>query len=567
MAEKLTNSGVLGADEQFVELAIAGMGGVAIQIQGTFTGTIAFEATVQGKDFAPFRLTPSDSSTAVTTATAPGLWTGSTVGYLIVRARMSAYTDGSAVVFLQGELASPGGAGGGGGVGSDVNLIEVGGQSITDVDLASTGAVGTAALTSALKRMSVIASDQTPIPVTGSISATNPSVGPFGDPVPLEGTAIGVADPSGDMLPFSAETFDYDTGAGVVAQTVIGIAVPASGGPLPVPGGSGTSAGALRVELPTNGTGVIATVSSVTAIANALPAGNNNIGDVDVASVTGNVTVVQPTGTNLHAVIDSGTITTVSTVTSVTAIANALPAGNNNIGDVDIASSVLPTGAATLAEQQTQTTALGTLLTTTAFNAAFGTAGTADAQVLSVQGITSMTPVQVSQATASNLNATVIGSVADDTVTPGNPVMVGGMAKSPDGTDPGSVSAENDTARAITDLNRRVFVNTDHPRSLHKHLDGTTAYTDESIAADPGDGFQIIITNIIGSNGEAIALNFFLEEGSTKIFGPVYLPAVAGSGFCSGPIRLPVTASTAVTLTSSAANDQSFDIDYYIQAV
>lgn len=69
----------------------------------------------------------------------------------------------------------------------------------------------------------------------------------------------------------------------------------------------------------------------------ALPAGNNNIGDVDVASVTGNVTVVQPTGTNLHTVIDSGVITTVSTVTSVTAIANQLPAGTNNIGDVDVA--------------------------------------------------------------------------------------------------------------------------------------------------------------------------------------------------------------------------------------
>lgn len=47
------------------------------------------------------------------------------------------------------------------------------------------------------------------------------------------------------------------------------------------------------------------------------------------------------------------------------------------------------------------------LLTTSAHDAAFGTAGTADAQVRSIQGIASMTPVQVSQATASNLNATV----------------------------------------------------------------------------------------------------------------------------------------------------------------
>lgn len=61
------------------------------------------------------------------------------------------------------------------------------------------------------------------------------------------------------------------------------------------------------------------------------------------------------------------------------------------------------------------------LLTTAAHDAAFGTAGSADAQVRTIQGVASMTPVQVSQATASNLNATVTdGSGAltvDGTVT------------------------------------------------------------------------------------------------------------------------------------------------------
>jgi len=42
--------------------------------------------------------------------------------------------------------------------------------------------------------------------------------------------------------------------------------------------GSGNATGALRVELPTNGTGVIATVGAVTAITNALPAGTAIIG-------------------------------------------------------------------------------------------------------------------------------------------------------------------------------------------------------------------------------------------------------------------------------------------------
>lgn len=75
--------------------------------------------------------------------------------------------------------------------------------------------------------------------------------------------------------------------------------------------GSGTATGALRVELPTNGTGVLATVGAVTAITNALPAGTNaigklsansgvDIGDVDVTSavITG--------GAIAHDAADSG---------------------------------------------------------------------------------------------------------------------------------------------------------------------------------------------------------------------------------------------------------------------
>lgn len=46
--------------------------------------------------------------------------------------------------------------------------------------------------------------------------------------------------------------------------------------------GSGTATGAIRVELPTNGTGTIATVGAVTAITNALPAGTNRLGSVRI---------------------------------------------------------------------------------------------------------------------------------------------------------------------------------------------------------------------------------------------------------------------------------------------
>ncbi len=251
-----------------------------------------------------------------------------------------------------------------------------------------------------------------------------------------------------------------------------------------------------------------------------------------------NATVVQATGTNLHTVVDSGTITTITNTVTVSGSVTA-NAGTN-----------LNTSA---------------LLTTAAHDAAFGTAGSADAQVRSIQGIASMTPVQVSQATASNLNAQVVGSIADDSAASGNPVITGGIAKSPDGTDPSSVT-ENDAARHASDLNRRQYVNIEHPAWGSFHSDGTSALTDQSVAADPGDGFQIVITEIIVSTGAATAMNVFFEEGSTKILGPWYLEAVAGRGvYWQGHKH--VTASTAVTVTTSAAIAQSIDVQYYIQAV
>lgn len=95
-----------------------------------------------------------------------------------------------------------------------------------------------------------------------------------------------------------------------------------------------------------DGTGAETGVSGNPIKANiiaALPAGTNNIGDVDIASS------VLPTGASTEATLSSlnGKVTACNTgavvissgtITAVTGITNALPAGNNNIGDVDVAS-------------------------------------------------------------------------------------------------------------------------------------------------------------------------------------------------------------------------------------
>lgn len=175
-------------------------------------------------------------------------------------------------------------------------------------------------------------------------------------------------------------------------------------------------------------------------------------------------------------------------------------------------------------------------------------------------------PLEVTLANGSVPTVETVGTVADDATTPGDPVMIGGTAKTPDGTDPGNVSAEDDVARFITDLNRRLYVNTEHPFHWSFHSDGSSALTDQSVQSDPGDGFEIVITEIIFSTGADTSCNVFFEEGATTIFGPDYLEAVTGRGFVWRGNKH-VTASTALTVTTSAAIAQSLDVQGYIQKV
>lgn len=205
-----------------------------------------------------------------------------------------------------------------------------------------------------------------------------------------------------------------------------------------------------------------------------------------------------------------GTVTTVTTVAAVTAITNALPAGTNNIGDVDIVS--------------------GTITTL----------------------------------------STLTGSgVAHDASDSGNPHKIGFKAYSPDGTTPGTAVAELDRSDAKGDLDGRLFVNPVHPRDFSYHDDDVAAVTtDGTVAADPGDGFAVFITDVIFSIGAATASSIFLEEGSTKILGPYYLEAVAGRGVVihfATPKRC--TASTAILVTNTGSITFSIDILGFVAAV
>lgn len=181
-----------------------------------------------------------------------------------------------------------------------------------------------------------------PLPINdaGGSLTVDGSVGLTGA-IPAGNNNIGDVDvaslPAGSQAGVAAKTSDYDSGAGTDTVPMQGIALPASGGAVqggtnanpirtdptgttsqPISGivGVHDNGGVLSVDdngstlsvddgagsLTVDDGGSSLTVDGSVSLAAAIPAGTNNIGDVDVLSLP------------------------------------ALPAGSNNIGDVDVAS-------------------------------------------------------------------------------------------------------------------------------------------------------------------------------------------------------------------------------------
>ena len=92
-----------------LNVAVTGDAGLAnsswvVDVRGTFVGTVSFEFSANGADWggAVARLTGVGGNTdLVTSTTVPGLFRGNSSGMRYVRARMSAYTSGTATVVLR----------------------------------------------------------------------------------------------------------------------------------------------------------------------------------------------------------------------------------------------------------------------------------------------------------------------------------------------------------------------------------------------------------------------------------------------------------------------------------
>jgi len=148
-------------------------------------------------------------------------------------------------------------------------------------------------------------------------------------------------------------------------------------------GGAGSVSAKLRLVTTQLGT-----------LATALSTINTTLGSpFQAGGSIGNTTLAVTQGTSPWVV--SGTVT-------------ANFAANQSVNVAQVNGVTTQTGAGAVGAGSIRT-AVGQDTTTIAGSAP-GTAGSASTNVVTVQGVTSMTPVQVSQATAANLNATVVGT-------------------------------------------------------------------------------------------------------------------------------------------------------------
>lgn len=243
-------------------------------------------------------------------------------------------------------------------------------------------------------------------------------------------------------------------------------------------------------------------------------------------------------GTNNDVTVTSGTITT---VTSVTAIANALPAGTNNIGDVDVLS--IAAGDNNIGNVD--------VLTINAVAPAFG-AGTAGATVLRVTqssddaGVASLGIMDDWDNAASD-GASVSGDVAHDAADAGEPVKIGYRAIA-HGTNPTAVAAGNRT-NAYANRAGIPFMIGGHPNVIThavRVLDSDGAQTDIAIVT-VGGGTKIVVTRVCvtadGSNTGPT--NIKVGFGATTLTTPNtttagtqiladFLGVPAGGGLSSG---------------------------------
>ena len=107
-AAAVTGTLTSGVANSAVTLAVEGRGSIGLQLKGSWTGTVAFQGTLDTESavsagtatWATFAICPVDGSAAVSSTTATGIWTVDVSGLTHIRAISTAGTTGDANVLI-----------------------------------------------------------------------------------------------------------------------------------------------------------------------------------------------------------------------------------------------------------------------------------------------------------------------------------------------------------------------------------------------------------------------------------------------------------------------------------
>ena len=249
-----------------------------------------------------------------------------------------------------------------------------------------------------------------------------------------------------------------------------------------------------------------------------LPAGDNNIGNVDVVTLP-----ALPAGTNNIGDVDVLTLP-------------SLPAGANNIGDVGVVSlPALPAG----------TNNIGDVDVLTLPSLPAGTNNIGDVDVLTLPA--------------------VAGAAAHDAAISGNPVPIAARANL---NEPSEADA-GDSSYLWADLFGRLTVLTGHANPEAPDQTDLTASGDTTVIAAPGAGVSLHVCkgSIHNSGSSAIVVQLRDGTAGTVRWEAELAPNGGGSIFDFGSRGWKLTANTLLAANLSAAGTVSCNVtEYYIAA-
>ncbi len=93
-------SGTLAAQNDAVTIGCVDAGTVGVSLQGTWTGTVTFEATLDNSNWVAIKGTPLASVTSASTSTSTGIFQVPVSGMNLFRVRLSTAGTGSLNVVL-----------------------------------------------------------------------------------------------------------------------------------------------------------------------------------------------------------------------------------------------------------------------------------------------------------------------------------------------------------------------------------------------------------------------------------------------------------------------------------